>query len=47
MWHDSGNCVVHINILAEKSVGMARIGHFLGRGGGGITAKQSNCYLYQ
>ena len=45
MWRDSGNCVVHINILTEKSNRMARVGHFLVLGED--TAKQSNCYLYQ
>jgi hypothetical protein len=45
MWRDVGSCVLHINILTEKSNGMARIGHFLVLGE--VTAKQSNCYLYQ
>ena len=43
MWHDSGNCVVHVNILTEKSNRMARIGHFLVLGV--YTAQQSNSYL--
>jgi len=45
MWRAGGNYVVHINILTEKSNRMARIGHFLVLGE--VTAKQSNCYLYQ
>ena len=38
MWHDSGNCVVHINILTEKSIGMAGSHRSLSRAGkvGGV-----------